>query len=273
MSDSESTTGPASGGSVDEQIARHRGRVVAAPIDPVSMSDTVRTIMAWTESDLVHLAVGVNAAVCNLSATDEDFRRMLSGCDLAYADGQSVVWAANALGVPAPERVATTDLVYPLMSSCAAAGKRIYLFGGMPGRAQEAAIRLTEFAPGLITRCHDGYVPEEQMPQLVADINAFGTDVLLIGLGDPKQQEWVRRWRSELTVPAVLTCGGLFDWTSGSRRRAPHWVQRAGLEWAWRLALEPRRLARRYLIGNPAFVLRVLRQYLSTPRRTVPAGS
>jgi N-acetylglucosaminyldiphosphoundecaprenol N-acetyl-beta-D-mannosaminyltransferase len=254
-----------------DPAAPHRATVASAPVDPVSLSDTVRTIMDWTESDVLHTAIGVNAAMCNLASTDDVFRALVSSADLAYADGQSVVWAARALGVPVPERVATTDLVYPLSESCCRAGKRMYLFGGVPGTAEATAARLRALDAGLEVRVHDGYVPEDRMHDVIDDINDFHTDVLLVGLGDPLQQRWVRRWRNELSVPAVLTCGGLFDWASGSRRRAPLFLQRAGMEWAWRLALEPRRLATRYILGNPAFVARVARQVL-TEHRMAPVA-
>jgi N-acetylglucosaminyldiphosphoundecaprenol N-acetyl-beta-D-mannosaminyltransferase len=240
--------------------------VVNAPVDPLTSEGIVETVLAWTATRELHTAVGVNAAVCNLASHDPQFRRILHDADLAYADGQSVVWGARALGVPVPERVATTDLVYPLMRACAAEGKRVYLFGAKPEVVKAAADRLRSFAPGLQLRFSDGYVPEAGMDALLDDINGFGTDVLLVGLGDPLQQQWIERHRDRLTVPAVLTCGGLFDWTSGSRRRAPKWMIRAGLEWLWRLLLEPRRLARRYLVGNPEFVARLVGQLLHGER-------
>jgi N-acetylglucosaminyldiphosphoundecaprenol N-acetyl-beta-D-mannosaminyltransferase len=240
--------------------ARGRAEVVNAPLDPLSMEQVVATVLDWTETGRLHTAIGVNAAVCNLASRDAGFRRLVQNADLAYADGQSVVWAGRMLGTNVPERVATTDLVYPLVEACAKAGKRVYLYGGKPEVVEAAADRLRAVAPGLQLRFRHGYEPESSMDAVLDDINEFGTDVLLIGLGDPLQQEWIARHRERLTVPAVLTCGGLFDWTSGSRKRAPHWMIRAGLEWLWRLILEPRRLARRYLVGNPEFVARLVLQ-------------
>jgi N-acetylglucosaminyldiphosphoundecaprenol N-acetyl-beta-D-mannosaminyltransferase len=244
-----------------------RAVVVNAPIDPLSMEQIVERVLSWTASRSVHIAVGVNAAVCNLASRDASFRGLLENADLAYADGQSIVWAARALGTAVPERVATTDLIYPLARACADHGKRIYLFGGRPEVVQAAAERLREYAPGLQLRFSHGYGPESQVDTVLDDIDVFGTDVLLVGLGDPLQQEWVDRHRDRLAVPAILTCGGLFDWTSGSRRRAPRWMIRVGLEWLWRLLLEPRRLARRYLVGNPEFVARLLAQRIAGTRR------
>jgi N-acetylglucosaminyldiphosphoundecaprenol N-acetyl-beta-D-mannosaminyltransferase len=264
-------TGRASG-AVPAPVPPARPRVVNSPLDPLSMDQVVDTVLEWTSSRRPHIAIGVNAAVCNLASRNAEFRRLVSRADLAYADGQSVVWAARALGVAVPERVATTDLVYPLMQACARRGKRVYLYGGKPDVVEAAAERLRAYAPGLQLRFRHGFEPESRMADLIDDMNGFGTDVLLVGLGDPLQQEWIDRHRDRLQVPAVLTCGGLFDWTSGSRRRAPQWMIRGGLEWLWRLLLEPRRLARRYLVGNPEFVARLVAQRIGARGARPTAG-
>lgn len=240
----------------------HDVNVVGVPVNGLSMTELVQTIMGWTETEGMKVAVGVNANVCNLAASDASFRQILLSADLDYPDGQSIVWAARALGADVPERVATTDLINPLVSECALRGKKIYLFGAAPGVAARAGERLAERAPGLQYRARDGFVSEADMPALIAEIAAYDPDILLVGLGDPLQQAWVADHRTELHVPAVLTCGGLFDWVSGSNRRAPQWMIGAGLEWLWRLILEPRRLARRYLAGNPVFLGRLTVQLL-----------
>jgi len=241
-----------------------RGSVVGVPIDALSGEQLVDTIFSWVaDAGPTRSAIGVNAHVVNLAAGDEQFARDVRRADLAYADGQSVVWAARLLGTPVPERVATTDLIHPLAERAAAEGVRLFFYGGRPGVAALAAERLAVAHPGLSIAVRDGYVPAAEMAALVDEINATGAGLLFVGLGDPLQQRWISENRDALTVPAVLSCGGLFDWTSGSNRRAPRWMIRAGLEWLWRLIIEPRRLARRYLVGNPAFVLRVARARLA----------
>lgn len=239
-----------------------RGSVLQVPLDGLSQAGIVQQLIAWTASSTAHVAVGINANVCNLAHTDSTFRDRLWQADLCYADGQSVVWAGRALGVAVPERVATTDLVYPLAEECARQGKRMFLFGAAPGIAEEAAARLADHAPGLQVAVSDGYVSAGRTDDLLASIRSHRTDVLLVGLGDPLQQEWIATHRASLGVPVILSCGGLFDWTSGNHRRAPHWMIRAGLEWLWRLMIEPRRLAKRYLVGNPVFVARFVGAYL-----------
>lgn len=235
------------------------GFVNGVRVDTMSMSAVVDTVLQWIGTSSTHVAVGVNAHVCNLAAVDPLFRDRVNSADVAYADGQSVVWAAQALGVDVPERVATTDLIYPLVEACAAHGKRVFLFGGEPGVAAAAADRLRRNAPDLQIKAHDGFVAADRMSALVESIRSHHTDVLLVGLGDPLQQEWVAQYREALGVPAILTCGGLFDWVSERKKRAPQWMTRTGWEWLWRLSIEPGRLGRRYLLGNPLFVWRFAR--------------
>lgn len=237
-------------------------RVLGVPVNRLTEDQVVETILRWTTLPGLHVAVGVNAAVCNLAAADPAFRHALLRADLRYPDGQSIVWAAKLLGGGLPERIATTDMINPLADICAQRGTRLFLYGSAPGVAQRAAERLRERAPGLLIGCRDGYTAPEHMRQAIDDINAFSPDILLVGLGDPLQQRWIDAHRQNLHAPVVLTCGGLFDWASGDNRRAPGWMLASGLEWLWRLILEPRRLAGRYLIGNPVFLMRLARQIM-----------
>ncbi|PPL19883.1 WecB/TagA/CpsF family glycosyltransferase [Microterricola pindariensis] len=241
-----------------------RAHVLGVSIDPLSQDELVDAILAWTDPLTPRVATGVNAAVCNLAASNTEFAADLAEVELRYADGQSIVWAARLLGFRIPERVATTDLIYPLAARAAASGTRLFLFGGKPGVAERAAERLLTDAPGLLVECSDGYVSAAETEALIARINAYRPGILLVGLGDPLQQRWVAEHRRRLAVPAILTCGGLFDWTSGDNPRAPGWMLSAGLEWLWRLLIEPRRLGARYLLGNPAFLFRLARQMVSS---------
>ncbi|WP_018154884.1 WecB/TagA/CpsF family glycosyltransferase [Demetria terragena] len=210
------------------------------------------------------VAVGVNAHVINLGQRDASLREFL-GTSLNYADGQSVVWAGRFLGGQVTERVATTDLAEPLLREAAAADLRVFFFGSAPGVADRAASRLREQIPGLQIRACDGY--PDDMDQVLYQIADHQTAILFVGLGDPLQQQWITRHRADLPS-LVLTCGGLFDWLSQSNPRAPHWMIAAGLEWLWRLGLEPRRLGRRYVVGNPAFIATVLKQRWTTTAST-----
>jgi N-acetylglucosaminyldiphosphoundecaprenol N-acetyl-beta-D-mannosaminyltransferase len=234
--------------------------VVGVRVSLVDTEELIDELLSWNGPPRV--AMGINAHVCNMVARSATFDALVRAVDVRYPDGQSIVWAARVLGANCDERVATTDFARPLAARCAAEGKRMFLFGGEPGVAAIAAERLRAHAPGLEVASSHGYISEDEMADLIATINEFKPHVLFVGLGDPLQQQWVATYRSELKVPAILTCGGLFDWLSGRNRRPPEWWVRHGLEWAWRVRLEPRRLAPRYFVGNPRFVAHLGSQWL-----------
>lgn len=238
--------------------------VAGVRVDSYSESTLIDRVLTMSSGDRTEVAVGVNAHVCNLARKDERFSRLLDA-STTYADGQSVVWAAKVLGLPLPGRLATTDIAEPILRAAARSDIPVYFFGAADGVAESAATKLRAKIPGLALRTHHGYVSADQIDGVLDDIAAHGTRILFVGMGDPAQQFWVDAHRDRLP-PAVLTCGGLFDWLSGSNRRAPEWMIRAGLEWLWRLIIEPRRLAKRYLLGNPSFMAAVARQKLRGSR-------
>lgn len=245
-----------------------RANILGVPLAVVDRKSWLFCIQRWIEDETPGSAVGVNAHLRNQAVDHPDLASALWSVDLVYPDGQSMVWAARALGWPLRDRLATTDMVHPLCEMLAQGGYPLFLYGSAEGVAAETAARLSERHRGLrIAGTQHGFLRPAEQPELVARINASGARVLLVGLGDPLQQQWVQEHRAELSVEAVLTCGGLFDWVSGKHRRAPGWVCRAGLEWVWRFLLEPRRLARRYLLGNPRFLLALMRDLVIRPRR------
>lgn len=234
--------------------------VAGVRVDSFTEAALIDHVIAMARRDGVEVAVGVNAHVCNLARKDDRLRALLAD-STTYADGQSVVWAAKILGGSLPERLATTDIAEPVLRAAAAAGIPVYFFGAADGVAERAAEILRAKIPGLRLRTHHGYVAADEVDAVLDDMSAHGTGILFVGMGDPAQQLWVDAHRDRLP-PAVLTCGGLFDWLSGSNKRAPDWMIRAGLEWLWRLMIEPRRLAKRYLLGNPSFMAAVALQKL-----------
>ncbi|MFT4157965.1 MAG: WecB/TagA/CpsF family glycosyltransferase [Microbacterium sp.] len=242
--------------------------VVVAGVSVGSFTEQafVSDVIAMATSDGVDVAVGVNAHVCNIARADQRFRSLLSQ-SVTYADGQSVVWAANLLGGSIPERLATTDIAEPILRAAAASDLPVYFFGAAPGIAEQAAARLRARIPGLKLKTHHGFAKDAELDAVFDDIAAHGTKILFVGMGDPAQRFWIDEHLDRMPS-AVLTCGGLFDWLSGSNRRAPEWMIKAGLEWLWRLMIEPRRLAARYLLGNPSFMAAVAMQKLrGTGRR------
>lgn len=232
--------------------------VAGVRVDSYTEASLTSRVMEMATTDGVDVAVGINAHVCNQARKDDRFRQLLTA-STTYADGQSIVWGSRLLGGSLPERLATTDVAVSILEAAAVAKTPVYFLGAAEGVAEEAARRLRADIPGLQLRTHHGYFTPDGTDDVLKDVEAFGTRILFVGMGDPAQQLWIDTHRRHLP-PAVLTCGGLFDWLSGSNPRAPRWMIRAGLEWLWRVGLEPRRLGRRYLLGNPAFIAAVLRQ-------------
>ena len=206
------------------------------------------------------LVTYLNAHCSNLAARDAEYRAAVNRFGLVYADGQGVVWASRALGALVPERVNAGDFIPDFCRLCASEGIRLFLLGSYEGVPERAAQTWSKAAPGLaIAGTRHGFFTPEEEESVAAAINAARPDILIVGMSAPRQELWTLRWAQRLHVPVIWCVGALFEYFSDTRPRAPVWMRRAGLEWLFRLALEPRRLWRRYLVGNARFVWRVLR--------------
>lgn len=205
------------------------------------------------------LRVGyLNAHVCNLAAGDPAFHARLRGFDVLYADGMAVVRAARRRGAPAPERVNAGDFLPLLVAGCAARGVRVGLLGARAGVAAACAAAFDDPVLGNpIVYARDGFGDDAEA---AAAAKEAGVDLLLAGMGSPRQEEWIDAHGAASGARVLWAVGALFEYFAGERARAPVWMRRAGLEWAFRLALEPRRLGGRYLLGNAAFALREWRE-------------
>lgn len=237
--------------------------VLGVPVAPVTLPKLVEQIDLWVQQGKPRRLLGVYAHCLNVARRDPQYLAALRQADLVYADGMAVVWASRILGNTLPAKIATTDLLPPVCQLAADKRYRLYFLGGRAGVAEVAAKRLMDRYPGLsVAGFHDGFFTRREEPQVIAAVRAARPDILFIGLGMPKQEMWLNRHHETLGVPAALTCGALFDFYSGRVPRCPPWMTDAGLEWAFRLAIEPRRLAHRYLVGNADFAWAVLRERL-----------
>jgi N-acetylglucosaminyldiphosphoundecaprenol N-acetyl-beta-D-mannosaminyltransferase len=171
--------------------------------------------------------------------------------------------AAKALDLPTPHRMTGADWVWTLAALCEEADRSIYLLGSEPRVAGEATARLRRWYPRLtVAGSHHGFfdIGSPHAERVVEDINERQPDILLVGMGTPKQEQWVEAYADRLDVDVCWTVGALFDYVSGRVPRAPGWLSDNGLEWIFRLGVEPQRMWRRYLLGNPVFLSRVLAQ-------------
>lgn len=195
-----------------------------------------------------------NGQVLSMCARHSDIRQLFLDADLIHADGMPIVLASRLLSRnPLPERVATTDLFHDVARLAQSSGTTFYMLGGTNAIIELAVRRVRALYPALTIVGHrDGYFSRDQELEVVDKINRTQPDVLWLGMGAPAEQEFAMRNRDRLRrVGIVKTAGGLFDFLSGRARRAPKWMQGAGLEWAFRTLLEPRRLAGRYIMTNP----------------------
>jgi N-acetylglucosaminyldiphosphoundecaprenol N-acetyl-beta-D-mannosaminyltransferase len=243
--------------------ARELSLIFDIPIDLGRPDELLRRITGWAGSRNGHAPRRVmyaNAHVLNQSADDPALRAALESADLVYCDGYGVRLAAKALERPVPHRMTGADWIWGLAALCEQTGESVYLLGSEPGVARQAADRLRSTYPGLdVVGAHHGYFDPGSAhdDRVVEDINERRPSILLVGMGTPKQELWVQRNAERLDVDVLWTVGALFDVVSGKVPRAPGWLADNGLEWIFRLAIEPGRMWRRYLLGNPVFIHRV----------------
>jgi N-acetylglucosaminyldiphosphoundecaprenol N-acetyl-beta-D-mannosaminyltransferase len=195
-----------------------------------------------------------NGEVLARCSTEPKTDQLFRTADLINADGQPLVTVSRfRSSMPLPERVATTDLFEVVARKAAATGLTFYMFGANEAENAAAVANVQEMFPDLriVGRCH-GYLKGEALRAKIDEINALAPDYLWVALGVPYEQVFVEQFTPHLSnVGVIKTSGGLFNFLSGSRARAPKWMQAVGLEWAWRIWLEPRRLFWRYLTTNP----------------------
>ena len=204
---------------------------------------------------------------------NEEFRAAYEAAELSVADGQWVVWAARVLGTPLPAKISGSDLVLPLAKRLGARGRSAYYLGGAPGAAEAAAERLSRECGLRIAGVDSPRIDLRSPDQAVVErVKAARPDVVFVALGSPKQELWIHRNREALRPAVLAGVGATLDFLAGQVRRAPPWISRSGLEWLFRLALEPRRLARRYLVDDPQFALIVLRTFREPQVRRITAA-
>jgi N-acetylglucosaminyldiphosphoundecaprenol N-acetyl-beta-D-mannosaminyltransferase len=243
--------------------------VLGVGVDPITVEELHAKIGGLIqERSRAAVVVTANAHCLNLAYRDPALRGFLNAADIVLCDGAGVMLAARILGRRIPERITYADWAWRLAAFAEAEGHVLYLLGGRRGVAGRAARRLRKRFPTLnVVGVHHGYFdrsagsPENEA--VVEEINAARPDVLVVGFGMPLQEYWLMENRHRLDAKVVLTGGAVFDYVSGELRRGPRVLTENGLEWLARLLIEPRRLWRRYLIGNPLFLARVLEQRLN----------
>ncbi|MBN1482215.1 glycosyltransferase [candidate division KSB1 bacterium] len=241
-----------------------RSNVLGCPVDKMTIDSCIDCFArVLEEKSHCHIVV-VNAAKVVKARYDKVLCNVIHAADLVGADGVPIVWASRILGDPLPGRVNGTDLMNRLFRESAERGWTLYLLGARQEIIETAVRNLCRQCPGIrIVGYRNGYFNSfEEENKVVDDINAARPDILLLGFSTPMKENWVRRHKDRLNVPIIHGVGGSFDIVGGLMKRAPVWMQRAGLEWLYRLIQEPRRMWKRYLVTNFLFVWLVLHAML-----------
>jgi N-acetylglucosaminyldiphosphoundecaprenol N-acetyl-beta-D-mannosaminyltransferase len=247
-----------------------RLRIGEVPIDVLSFDQALDAIVSLATSGRGGYVVTPNIDHVVLAESHAEFREAYQGASLSLVDGMPLLWASRLLGVRLPQKISGADLVEPLMRRSCVEGLRVYLLGAGPGVAMKAGEVLHARHGVDIVGC-DG--PQLSLARDAADtdaalarVRAARPHLLLLALGAPKQEILMRRFREAYAPAVALGIGASLDFIAGTVRRAPAWLSRAGLEWAWRLSREPKRLWRRYLLNDPKFIAILARSVIRRRR-------
>ena len=234
------------------------------PIDVLTMNETLyRVELAIKNQEHLHHTV-VNAGKIVLMQNNKELRRSVIDADLINADGQSVVWAAQLLGKDIPERVSGIDLMEKLVSISHENKYKCYFLGATEEVVSKVVdIYRDQYSEDIIAGYRNGYFDKDQELQISKEIAASGANILFVAITSPKKEIFLNTYKEELQeVNFIMGVGGSFDVISGKVRRAPLWMQNSGLEWFFRVLQEPKRMWKRYLVGNTKFIFLVLKSLI-----------
>lgn len=237
-------------------------------IDNLSMEEAIRSIEALVKKKKPAIVVTPNIDHIIKLQKDTNFREIYKNASLVLADGMPLLWAARFLGGSLKEKVSGSDLFLKLCELAAEKGHRLFFLGGRPGAALKASEILKDKYPniqiiGTYSPPFDFENDKAENDKVVRMIKNAKPDILFVGLGAPKQEKWIYKHRNEYQVPVSIGIGASFEFVAGIVKRAPVWMQKAGLEWLWRLIQEPKRLWKRYLVDDMKFFWLVFKQKLN----------
>jgi N-acetylglucosaminyldiphosphoundecaprenol N-acetyl-beta-D-mannosaminyltransferase len=233
-----------------------RSELMGLHFDAESMHSAVDKCVAFCAAPRApHTVITANAGVLCMMRRDTELREACRAGDLILADGMSVVWALRAAGTPVPERVTGVDLMGRLLEEGAARRLSVYFLGAKEEVVAQLVQRCAQDYPGLVVAGYrNGYFSKEDNAAIVEDIRAKSPHLLFVAMPSPFKEVFCERYREQLNVPVLMGVGGSFDVLAGEVRRAPQWLRNAGMEWFWRLLMEPRKMWKRYLLTNSEFL-------------------
>jgi N-acetylglucosaminyldiphosphoundecaprenol N-acetyl-beta-D-mannosaminyltransferase len=235
---------------------RDRRELLGLAFDPATMEDAVALCLEWCRAPRApHTVITANASILCLMRRDPELAAACRAGDLVLADGMSVVWTSRLAGLGFPERVAGVEMMERLLEAASAGGLRVFFLGAKREVLDALLARCARDYPGLVVAGHrDGYFKPADHERIAREVRDSGAHLLFVGMPSPFQETWCERYRATLDVPVVMGVGGAFDVMAGYVRRAPRFLQVVGLEWSWRLAMEPRKMWKRYLLTNSEYL-------------------
>jgi len=246
-------------------------QILGVRVHALTVDQLHEQIAALVDRRAHALVLNVNVHAMNLTFDNPWLRELFNRAEIVFCDGAGIGLGARLLGYRLPRRITYADWIWQLADFAAHRGFTLFLLGARPGVAKDAAARLQGRFPALrIVGVHHGYFDKSpgspDNESVVQEINALRPNILIVGFGMPLQERWLLENWEHIEANVALTGGAAFDYTSGQLRRAPRRMTDSGFEWLGRLLIEPRRLWRRYIIGNPLFLWRVLQQRLGLLR-------
>jgi N-acetylglucosaminyldiphosphoundecaprenol N-acetyl-beta-D-mannosaminyltransferase len=244
----------------------NRVNILGVGVDPITKSIAVDIINGWIERGEQHYICVTGVHGVMESQHDERLRQIHNKAGLVTPDGMPLVWLSAMKGYHGVERVYGPDLMLTLCKECTSLGYRHYLYGSTPDVIERLAQNLQQQCPAI--NIVGAYSPPfrlltpDEDDEVVRQINITDPHIIWIGLSTPKQEYWMANHLGKILAPVMIGVGAAFDFHAGTKRQAPRWMQRIGMEWLFRLCNEPRRLWKRYLVNNPQFILLVLAQEL-----------
>ncbi len=236
------------------------------PVDALTMQETIKLVDDSIQENKQINHVVINAGKVVSMQKDKELFNSVVSCDLINADGQSIVWAARFLGKYLPERVAGADLMQKLVKLASEKKYKCFFFGAKEEVVKKIVdIYSQQYSPDIIAGYRNGYFSETEEPKIARQIANSGAQLLFVAITSPKKERFLFENKNVLKkVNFSMGVGGTFDVIAGETKRAPLWMQRIGMEWFYRFAQEPKRMWRRYLIGNSNFIWLVLKEKINS---------
>lgn len=240
------------------QIYPSRINIMGVPIDPFTMEETVERACEYADKkEFAHL-IGVNADKYLQMIDSPEMDHIVRNCEIVNADGASMLLAARKLGFQIPERVAGIDLMYEICKACAQNGCSVFLLGAQQHVVEETKDALRALYPEInVVGVRNGYFTEEQFGEVASELARIQPDFVFVGITSPKKERLIEYFRASGLKGVYVGVGGSFDVVSGNIPRAPKWMQAIKCEWFFRLLQEPKRLFKRYLVGNTRFLYHI----------------